>query len=103
MDAADRAAMTTADAAAMLAGTPFASALTHGAPLLVVGGEPARVLFATPAALALFGAEGIEALEAVALEADSPGARRLRLLAETLQPNAPPRIESLRFYASRRP
>jgi hypothetical protein len=103
MDAADRAAMTPPEAAALLAGTTFADRLALGAPLIVAGGEPLRVAFATTAALTLFGADTIEALEAIALGAESPGARRLRQLAETLPAGKPARLESLRFYAARRP
>ena len=95
--------MTPPEAAALLAGTAFADRLAHGAPLIVAGGEPLRVAFATRAALTLFGVDTIEALEAIALGAESPGARRLRQLAETLPAGKPARLESLRFYAARRP
>ncbi len=91
------------DVAALVAGSPFAERLDRGAPLMVAAGPPARVEFATPAALALFGVGTLGALDALALSAPSPGARRLRLLVETLAKGAPPRMESLRFYASRLP
>ncbi|HYA72313.1 MAG TPA: PAS domain-containing sensor histidine kinase, partial [Roseiarcus sp.] len=80
-----------------------AERLERGAPLIVAAGRPARVAFATPAALALFGVETLGALDAVALAARSPGARRLRHLAEALAQGIPPRMESLRFYAGRLP
>ena len=44
------------DAAALVAGSPFAERLARGAPTIVAAGRPARVLFANPAALALFAA-----------------------------------------------
>ena len=102
MDAADRAVMTFSDVAALLASSPFADRLARGAPLIVAVGQPAQVEFATPAALALFGVASREALEAIAFGADSPGARRLRRLAESLPAGKPPRMESLRFYAGGR-
>ena len=91
------------DVATLVAGSPFAERLDRGAPLMVAAGSPTRVEFATPAALALFGVETLGALDALALSGPSPGARRLRLLVETLADEAPPRVESLRFYAGRLP
>ncbi len=101
MDPADRAAMTSNDVAALLAGSPFADRLARGAPLIVAAGQPLRVEFANPAALALFGALSRELIEAIALNADSPGARRLHRLAES-PAGKPPRLEWLRFYIDRR-
>ncbi|MGO9769254.1 MAG: PAS domain-containing sensor histidine kinase [Roseiarcus sp.] len=95
--------MNSQDVAALVAGSPFAERLDHGAPLMVAAGRPARMEFATPAALALFRVETFRALEAVALGARSPGARRLRHLVEALAPGARPRMESLRFFADRLP
>jgi PAS domain S-box-containing protein len=103
MDAADRATMNLGDVAALAAGSPFAERLERGAPLMVAAGAPPRIEFATPAALALFGVATLDALNAVALAAQSPGARRLRQLAETIAPGGPARMESLRFYAGRLP
>ncbi len=103
MDAADRAAINSQDVAALVAGSPFAERLDRGAALIVAAGRPARVEFATPAALALFGVKTLGALNAVALAAQSPGARRLRRLVEALAQGVPPRMESLRFYAGRLP
>ncbi len=77
------------DVAALVAGSPFAERLDRGAPLMVAAGPPARVEFATPAALALFGVGTLGALDALALSAPSPGARRLRLLVETLAKGLP--------------
>ncbi len=103
MDAADREIMSSQDAAALVAGSSFAERLDRGAPLIVAAGRPARVRFATPAALALFGVETLGALDAVALAAQSPGARRLRHLVEALAQGIAPRMESLRFFAGRLP
>ncbi len=103
MDAADRPALTSRDVAALVAGSPFAERLERAGPLVVAAGRRARIEFATPAALALFGVETLRGLEAIALAAPSPGARRLRHLAETLAPGSRPRFESLRFYAGRLP
>ena len=64
MDAADRAVMNPEDVAALVAGSSFAERLDRGAPLIVAAGSPARVEFATPAALALFGVETLGALDA---------------------------------------
>ena len=87
------------DISALLAKSPFAAAAARGAALVVGAGEPARVVFATPAALATFGARDIAALDAALFGADSPGARRLRQLMRALPVGAPPRLESLRFFA----
>jgi PAS domain S-box-containing protein len=103
MDAADRVVMNLKDVAALVAGSPFAERLDRGAPLIVAAGRPARVEFATPAALALFGVGTLDALDALVLGAPSPGARRLRVLVETFAKGAPPRMESLRFYSGRLP
>ncbi len=95
--------MNSQDVAALVAGSPFAERLDRGAPLILAAGRPARVEFATAAALALFKVETLGALDAVALAAQSPGARRLRHLVEALAQENRPRIESLRFYADRLP
>jgi len=103
MDAADRAAMNAQEAAALIAGWPFAERLDLRSLVVVAADAPTRVEYAAPGALALFGVDGVGALAAVALSPTSPGARRLRRLLETLAPGAPPRAESLRFYPGRLP
>ncbi|HLW90535.1 MAG TPA: hypothetical protein VKS78_04440 [Roseiarcus sp.] len=90
------------DVAALVAGTPFAAALQAGAPLLAVSLDPPRLRFASDAAMALVGAQSLAEAGAAVLDAQSPGARRLKELARTLTSGAP-RLESLRFFASRRP
>src|SRR5207248_5111750 len=56
--------------AGRFARTPFASALAKGASLFVASGEPPHVIFATPAALAAFGAPDLQALDAALLAND---------------------------------
>jgi hypothetical protein len=90
MDAADRPIIHSLEVAAVLAGSLFAERFDRGAPLILASGDPTRIAFATPAALALFGARTLGALEAIAFDAPHPGARRLRRLAETLAAGAPP-------------
>jgi PAS domain S-box-containing protein len=99
---ADRAVTSAEEIAALLAGSPFADRLARGAATIVAAGRPARVLFANPAALALFATPNLAALEAHLFSASSPGARRLVGLAETAASD-PPRVESLRFWLGRRP
>ena len=98
----DRAVTSAEETAALLAGSPFAERLAHGAATIVAGGRPPRVLFANSAALTLFAASDLAALEAQLFSASSPGARRLTGLAEAAAVG-PPRVESLRFWLGRRP
>jgi PAS domain S-box-containing protein len=99
---AERALTSAEEAAALLAGSPFAERLARGAATIVAAGRPPRVLFANPAALALFAAPNLAALEAHLFSISSPGARRLVGLAEAAAAG-PPRVESLRFWLGRRP
>ena len=99
---ADRAVTSAEEIAALLAGSPFAERLARGATTIVAGGRPLRVLFANPAALTLFAAPDLAALESQLFAASSPGARRLAGLAEAVAAG-PPRVESLRFWLGRRP
>ena len=82
--------------------SPFAGPLRNGAPLLVVGGEPARLAYCSRAAIELFGAKGPDDLSSAILTGDSQGARRLRDLAAR-PPEGPPRLELLRFFTGRMP
>jgi PAS domain S-box-containing protein len=99
---ADRIVTTAEETAALLAGSPFADRLARGAATIVAAGRPPRLLFANPAALALFAAADLAALEAQLFSASSPGGRRLTGLAEGAAAG-PPRVESLRFWLARRP
>ena len=99
---AEQAAVTAEEAAALVAGSPFAERLAHGAPILVFTSGPPHLVYASPAALELFGANDLADLEALTLTAASPGARRLTSLALSGTGGAP-RVESLRFYVDRRP
>ena len=69
---------------------------------LAIESPGTRVVFATPAALALFGAKDIEALEGRLVGGEGPSARRLRHLAATLRIGEPPRLERMRFFVDRR-
>ena len=57
-----------------------------------------RVVFASQAMLALFGAADLDAISARFFESRDPGARRLAELARTLTPDSGPRLERLRFF-----
>ena len=87
----------------LLAGSPFAGRFRDGAPMLVARGEPARVIFANPAAHALFGTREPRELNAAALAGTSPGARRLRQLAGAATGATTPKLELLRFFVNRAP
>jgi PAS domain S-box-containing protein len=92
-----------ADIADLLARSSFARRLRDGAPVLVAAYEPARIVFANDAACAVFQVADLARLNAAAMIGTSPGARRLRQLAGVLTPDAPPRLELLRFYVGRLP
>jgi PAS domain S-box-containing protein len=77
--------------------------LAQGGALALVTGAPPRIAFATEAALATFGASDLAGLEATAIAAQSPGARRLHKLSQSLALGAAPRMEQLRFFAGRSP
>lgn len=102
MDARAPNAIDEREAAALTAGSPFGAALAGGA-LALAEGAPARAIFATPAALALVGARDLASFNAIMFEAQSPGALRLRRLAETLPLRGAPRLETLRVYVGRLP
>ena len=87
---------------ARLAGAPFAAAMAKGAPLFVACGDPPQVVFATPTALAAFGAADARALEASLFASGSPSGRRLRRLAAQTPADAPPRLEMLRVFIARK-
>ncbi len=80
----------------------FSASAARGAPLIVAR-DPAHLVYATNSALAVFGVRDLAALERVLFESASFGARRLQVLARTLTPGAPPRLESLRFFVGRVP
>jgi PAS domain S-box-containing protein len=90
-----------AEISALLATGPFATAARGGA-LVVGAGHPARLVFATPRALATLGARDLDALDAALFSSESPGARRLRQLAREMPLGAAPRLESLRFFVGRK-
>ena len=95
--------LTTREVAALLAGGPFAEAWSRGAALTLSGGDPLRLVYASPAALTMFGAQNPEALNSALHDAASPGARRLGQLAHRLSVGDAPRLEQLRFFRGRLP
>lgn len=58
----------------------------------------ARVIFASQAMLALFGAADLAAISARLFESGDPGARRLAELTGSLPPESGPHLERLRFF-----
>ena len=83
--------------------TPFAAALATGAPLIVARGQPPRLAFATPSALAAFGVADARELEPILFSGQGFASRRLLRLAAETPVNAAPRLELLRFFVARRP
>jgi PAS domain S-box-containing protein len=91
------------EASALLAGGPLAATFAAGGALVIAtSGQPVRIAFATPAALAMFRATDLAGLEAV-VGAESPGSRRFRQLVQSLAIGGAPRLEQLRFFAGRSP
>ncbi|MFM2444097.1 MAG: hypothetical protein RJB09_1283, partial [Pseudomonadota bacterium] len=85
----------------VLSEPPFGALLESGAPLLVVAGVPAQVIFANDAARALFGVDP-QAIAMRLFNGRDPGARRLSELSGSLTPGAAARLEKLRFFAGPR-
>ena len=69
---------------------------------LAIIGENAEILYASPAAMRLFEAEGRTDLQRALGAGESPNARRLRRLAASLPIGGPPRLERMRFILGRR-
>jgi len=70
---------------------------------LAIVSPPARIVAASPAMLALFGAGDFDALEARLMQGERPSARRLRHLAATLPVGELSRLERMGFVLDRRP
>src|SRR5208282_5235007 len=83
------------DVEAALAEPAFASLARAGAPIAVAEGEPARVVHANDAALALFAVADCDGLTQRLFGSDEPAARRLAHLARTILPGAAARLERL--------
>ena len=102
MPTEDRAALAPDEARALFdsarRGGPGAD---EGCELAIIG-ENADILYATPAALQLFGAKGRADLQRALAAGESPNARRLRHLAVTLPIGGPARLEGIRFALGRR-
>ncbi|MDI9848538.1 histidine kinase dimerization/phospho-acceptor domain-containing protein [Rhodoblastus sp. 17X3] len=89
-----------AEVAAALADPAVASLARAGAPVLVAGGDPARVIYANDSALALFGASDCGALTPKLFGSDLPGSLRLAELARSILPGAAARLERLSFIGA---
>ena len=77
---------------------PAIASLRHaGAPVVVVSPSPARVVFATGAAIHLFGGD-LASLSRRLLGGGEPGSFRLANLSRSLLAGATPRLERLRFF-----
>ena len=89
------------DVAAALMEPAFASLARAGAPVVIAQGDPARVVHANSAALALFAVADCDGLTRRLFVSDEPAARRLADLAQNILPGAAARLErlSLRFDA----
>ena len=85
------------DVIAALAEPAFASLARAGAPLVVASGDPARVIFANAAALALFGVADCASLTRRIFVSDDSGALRLAQLSRSIMPGAAARLERLMF------
>jgi PAS domain S-box-containing protein len=83
--------------AAALADPAVASLVRAGAPVLVAGGDPARVIYANDSALALFRARDCAALTESLFGSGLPASRRLAELAGSILPGAAARLERLSF------
>ena len=86
----------------LLSHSPFARVLSDGAPLLVIGGPVARLIYCNAAALALFSVDDAADISTSVLDSASPGGQRLRQLAAS-PPDRAPRLELLRFFVGRMP
>ncbi|WP_170850169.1 ATP-binding protein [Beijerinckia sp. GAS462] len=82
-----------------MAEPPLAGLQAGGAAYFIVAGS--RIVHASDAALALFRAADLIALENRLFNGNEPGARRLTDLARSLAPGTPMRLERLRFFFGR--
>jgi PAS domain S-box-containing protein len=92
-----------AECLAALNGEPtLAVLLASGAPTFLAQAQPMQILWANPAALALFESADVAALTLRLFGQQDPGAKRLSELARTGLPGRPARMERLRFFIGRR-
>ena len=102
MPTEDRAALAPDEARALFNSTRRGGpGADEGCELAIIG-KNADILYATPAALQLFGAKGRADLQRALAAGESPNARRLRHLAVTLPIGGPARLERIRFALGRR-
>jgi PAS domain S-box-containing protein len=86
------------DIAAVLSDPALAPLRGADTPFFIAAGAPLKIVHANPAAHALFRAGDLDGLDRRLLNGREPGARRLVDLARSLAPEAPPRLERLRFF-----
>ena len=87
-----------ADIADVLSDPALAPLRAADTPCFIAAGTPLKIVHANPAAYALFRAGSLDALDRRLLNGAEPGARRLADLARSMAPEAPPRLERLRFF-----
>ncbi len=86
------------DALSTVLADPALAALARGnAPIAAAAGSPAQVIYANPAALALFGVADCSGLTDLFFSSGEAPAGQLSRLAETLAPGAAPRLERVRL------
>ncbi len=73
-----------------------------GAPVIVAAGDPARAVWANGAAQRLFRATTLDEISRQVFTAPGGDAGRLAQVAQSLRPDAPPRLERVRLLLGRR-
>jgi len=81
----------------VMADPALAALARAGAPMAAAAGSPAQVIYANPAALALFGVADCAGLTGLLFSARDEPAGRLSQIAETLVPGGAPRLERVRL------
>jgi PAS domain S-box-containing protein len=81
----------------VLADPALAALARAGAPIAAAAGSPAQVIYANPAALALFGVADCAGLTGLLFSPGDEGAGQLSGIAETLAPGAAPRLARVRL------
>ena len=81
-----------------MADAPVDGLLRQHAPVFALGGPGPRIVWASRAALTLFGVAGLAALTTAVLGSDSPGGQRLVELAVAPRRDDKPQLERLRFF-----
>ena len=97
MTASDSARLVSPAIAAIMADPAIAGLHMSGAPVIIAGGLPPQVVYASKSAANVFGSHDIAVLSARIFGGGQPGSQRLVQLASRTQA-APPRLERLRFF-----